>query len=61
MALLNLPLKRGEIKTKIRRFGINVYDEIDNILKSSSDTLISNMDNKITSMIEPLEIIFESN
>lgn len=59
-ALLNLPLRRGEIKSRIQKLKQNVENEIEKLLDNRLSDALSETISDVQRMIKPLELLFES-
>lgn len=60
VALLNLPLRRGEVKGKVRRVSSEVFKELDGGMDNSLEETLNECDSEVMGMIEPLEMVFEA-
>ncbi|GMH39991.1 hypothetical protein BSKO_07895 [Bryopsis sp. KO-2023] len=59
VALLNLPLRRGEVKGKVRKVATEVFKEVDGGMEEDLSTGLEDCDRQVLKMTAPLEVIFE--
>lgn len=59
VALLNLPLRRGEVKGKVRRVSTELFKELDGGMDRSLKDTLKECESRVLQMIEPLEGLFE--
>lgn len=60
VALLNLPLRRGEVKGKVRRVSTEIFKELDGTMDNSLEETLDECSSEVMGMVEPLEMVFEA-
>eukprot|EP00803_Ostreobium_quekettii_P011469 evm.model.scf_3258.1 EVM.evm.TU.scf_3258.1 scf_3258:5409-10103(-) len=60
VAVLNLPLQRGDVKGRVRRLGAELGKELNRRLQGELIVSLEDCNSRVLQMVEPLEVAFEN-